>query len=427
MNRTLFIECHHNKGQVEFSGAPVQDWGVEDRIKSVDLASVNSLAGNLQHDLAQLRLKLQKRLIWGHTEEDLRGVGKSLNTFLLAGHGFWRALLGNSPQRLLDLLHEAATRDLPNKWWLLDPQELSRRVLYIEVKGSRNALLPMDILPIGNPELSLDNIKGSDLFQIASLFGGFSSIVRYVSYGTEPGRENGTRVLGRSALPPPSAADPGSVVYFRSEDALYFDRMHSYLKEEGWRTLGPYPRRGTLDRGTHIAYCLLNPDAIAVDDSRRGVLPGIAHIHAHANTRPGLGKQLIVVFSYDSECFELTSTDIENAITIVERNPPGTSGLLVVFSACYALGGLGSNLVSTAFNLAEAGCRAVVGPRDAIPASVAYTFSRILYRGLARKEAIGRIVVESRWKLLKKFGNPLGILYSVFGETSALTQSGRPG
>ena len=159
-------------------------------------------------------------------------------------------------------------------------------------------------------------------------------------------------------------------------------------------------------------------------DSSSYVLPGITHIHAHAKSYKELSRNLSVKFSYESRTAELTGADVVLATKQLKRKALDSCGPLVVFSACYAQGGLQPPLVNTAFDLAEAGCRAVVGPRDAIPALVAYAFSRDLYNGLSLGAEVGRAVVRCRWNLLQALNNPLGILYSVFGNTAKLLLEG---
>ena len=349
---------------------------------------------------------------------------------------------GHDPTPLLRRLRDSLTEGWPRQWWLLPPDKIAELVRAVEVKGKREVLLPIDALPLGDFERPLASIVDrTDLLSLMSLFGGYCCVVRYVSYGKDREDENGDsltagpRVLMRSMLPPAPTTDPAAVAYLRSKTAEYHDLMYDYLVGNKWRVLGPFPARGELKDGESIAQFLLSSGLLPLPDSGEYVLPGIAHVHAHATSERGFSRELVVQFSDESGTVELTSGSVEEAMRILEKermrileepggSPPDSCGPLVVFSACGALSGLGSPLVSTAFNMAETGCRAVIGPRDAIPASVAYAFSRDLFKGLGQHGEVGRVTVGCRWHLMQSENNPLGILYSVFGNTAKLPPEG---
>jgi hypothetical protein len=417
----LVIEYDRSTGKdlLIFSGNAVQGWDEADRvIEIVSPGVLINLTDHFQNDLTSLRESLQETINLTGKE---KLVGRCLTKFYTAGNKFWSTLIGRDPTILLSRLRNALTTGLPRQWWLLPPDEIAAKVGTVEVKGRRGGLLPIDALPLGDPALLSYAADRSEILALASYLGGYCCVVRYVSYGTDDDDPppSGQR-FARSMLPPPSTVDPDAVVYLRSETAPLQKNMANYLTENHWQVLGPFPKSGQLEDGLDIARCLLIPDAMSLRDTSSYVLPGITHIHAHAKSYKELSRNLSVEFCYESKAAELTSTDVELAKNQVKSSPPSSCGPLVVFSACHAQGGLQPPLVNTAFDLAEAGCRAVVGPRDAIPAGVAYAFSRDLYNGLSLRDELGRAVVRCRWNLLQKLNNPLGILYSVFGNTAKL-------
>ena len=418
MDSPLVIEFDNSKGKnrLLFSGNAVQSWDPVDRvIETVSPEALKVLTDDLQKDLTTLRESLQHAVILKGQEEL---VGDRLEEFYAAGRTFWRNFIRQrDPTLLLSRLRDSLTKGLPPQWWDLSPDKIAANVATVEVKGWREVLLPIDALPLGNRERLSYTADPSDVRALASLFGGYCCVVRYVSYGKDDARPAG-HSFARSMLPPAPTVDPKAVVYLRSEGATYYDDMWKYLKGQ-WHVLGPFPRRGELEDGGSIARCLLNPDAMYLADSRSYVHPGITHIHAHAKMGKGFARKLYIKFCYGSKTVEFISADVELALEQLEA-APNSCGPLVVFSACHAQGGLQPPLANTAFDLAEAGCRAVVGPRDAIPAGVAYAFSRDLYNGLSLRDEVGRAVVRCRWNLLRSFNNPLGILYSVFGNTGKL-------
>lgn len=421
MDGPLLIEYDRSTGKdlLIFSGNAVQGWDEADRvIEVVSPEALINLTDYFQNDLISLRESLQDVVQLTGKE---RLVGRCLTKFYTAGNKFWGTLIGRDPTILLSRLRHALTTGLPRQWWLLPAHEIAAKVGTVEVKGRRGVLLPIDALPLGDPGLLSYAADRSEILALASHLGGYCCVVRYVSYGTDdddppPGGQR----FARSMLPPAPTVDPDAVVYLRSERAPLQKPMEDYLTDNHWQVLGPLPKSGQLEDGLGIARCLLISEAMPRRDASSYVLPGITHIHAHAKSNKEFSTNLTVEFCYESKTVELISTDVELAKNQLKNSPQSSCGPLVVFSACQAQGGLQPPLVNTAFDLAEAGCRAVVGPRDAIPAGVAYAFSRDLYNELSLRNELGRAVVRCRWNLLKSLNNPLGILYSVFGNTAKL-------
>jgi hypothetical protein len=421
VNGPLLIEYANSKGkhQLLFSGNGVQGWHPDDRVvETASPEALANLAGILQNDLTTLRQSLQHKTSLAGQE---KLVGRSLTRFCQAGVEFWKHFVEGDPTMLLSRLRGAVTMGLPQQWWIRPAHEIAAKAGTVEVKGPRKALLPIDALPLGDPELLSYAADQSEILALASYFGGYCCVVRYVSYGTDdddppPGGQRSAR----SMLPPAPTTDPDAVVCLRSMTAPLYKDTADYLRDHRWRVLGLFPESGKLEDGLDIARCLLNPEAMPVPGSSSYVLPGIAHIHAHANSYREFARNLSVEFRYESKATELTSADVQLVKNQLKQSPPNSCGPLVVFSACDAQGELQPPLVNTAFDLAEAGCRAVIGPRNAIPEGLAYAFSRDLYTGLRLGDEVGRAVMWCRWNLLKALNNPLGILYSVFGNTAKL-------
>lgn len=355
---------------------------------------------------------------------DTTKAGNLLYEFYQSGSIFWQKLIGDiRTDGFLDKLHDALTEGMPTAWYLQEPELIAAQIPEIQMKGPREFLLPLDVLPLGTWQHVYQDWEISDLCKLVSLFGAFSSVIQYVSLGSrERGRADEAaseryRDLSGWALPMHPAAEPEGVIYLRSEDTDAFKDMGRTLTEVGMTLYGPDPSHEGLDDANKIASVLVHTEPYSVPDPGVEGVPAFRHVHAHAETRPeSLVQQLVVHFVYGETTLDVNSGHLHAALTSTLATNRSFCGPIVMLSACHAMGGADAFLTSSSFDLTEGGCRAVIGPREAVPELFAYAMARGLYRAVIGKFAIGRALMVPRWALLQKRSNPLGILYAVFGD-----------
>ena len=63
----------------------------------------------------------------------------------------------------------------------------------------------------------------------------------------------------------------------------------------------------------------------------------------------------------------------------------------------------------------ENGNRGFIGTETRVPDLVATEYSRIFYKHLVGGETVGYAMHQAKWDLLRQFKNPLGVLYTLYG------------
>jgi len=192
---------------------------------------------------------------------------------------------------------------------------------------------------------------------------------------------------------------------------------------------GPYPGSG-LGEPT-VAAQIFDP-CLLLGGGRRDLPDQIQHFSCHCYTRMNepprkyeiqlrgggrdvrvtlgeIGIELIRLADDAAEEPELSHRCAE--LPLVVMNACGTSVLTATCS------------VSFPALFMKRGNRGFIGTEVAIPDDVAAVFSRSLYEGLfLQAQPVGAAVHQARRHLLERYGNPLGIAYSVYGDSDLMVE-----
>lgn len=389
---------------LELSGGLVASWDDKDRrIASISLYGLADLKKNFRDDVQGIERAYGTRLHW---ENKPRYVYAYLEELSLAGYGFWEKVTGDRDLRWLRRIEESLAPGPSGDWWsALDSHALAKSVYHIETKGPPEAILPLDALPLGFLNNACILRDETDVFRLASLFGGFRSIVRH------------SPITAGTYRYPTARGQPTSL-YLRGVTAPGNGDMEKVLKG----AIGPFPSSGYYGNPEDIARALLVHEPAL---GTKVVIPDLVQVHAHAEVGLGVAKKLLITFDYGSENESVVVRSshfikVNNELANL-RNAgiPVDIGPLVVFNSCEALGYIGDELASSAFDLAQFGSRAVVGPREEVLADYAVEFSRALHKELDNGSTIGEAAVAGRWKTLIDYLNPLGLIYATFGDVES--------
>lgn len=282
----------------------------------------------------------------------------------------------------------------------------------VDCLGDEDHLIPLEFLPLFDMAGCDEGISGRAGFvRACRSFVGFSCVVR------------------RHILPVPVAGDNNIVAEANGRLVL------RYLHDEGlsgakierlWLSsnaaarvllLGPYPDHDqTL---ADLAAQIFNP-------SKSSAYPhsdNIQHFSCHCDTTPARPVD------YELKLFgtgrELRATLGELGDVLVRQaadEPRGEQSMpLIVLNAC------GSSKVDPLSSMSfpklflKNGNRGFLGTEIAIPDEEAAEFSIAFYRSLLmRQEPFGLAAHRARTHLLEEFGNPIGIAYSVYGNTDLI-------
>jgi hypothetical protein len=183
---------------------------------------------------------------------------------------------------------------------------------------------------------------------------------------------------------------------------------------------GPYPGSGT-DEPT-IAQQIFDP-TLLISGGHRAIPDQIQHFSCHCYTRVGQpprtfeiqlfgsGKEVkATIEDIGTELIKLADQSTRKLSNHVVEHP------LVIMNACGSSALSARCAVSFPELFLDNGSRGFIGTEVAISDDIAAEFSRLFYEGfLLRHEPIGVAVLQARRRLLGQ-GNPLGLVYSVYGD-----------
>src|SRR5262249_28746459 len=87
----------------------------------------------------------------------------------------------------------------------------------------------------------------------------------------------------------------------------------------------------------------------------------------------------------------------------------------VFLSACESAAGDPDDASSLIELLLANRNRAILGAETIIPDDLAALFAKFVYIELARGATLGLAAYRARWQILERYDNPVGILFSLFG------------
>jgi hypothetical protein len=280
----------------------------------------------------------------------------------------------------------------------------------VELQARLEDLVPIELLPLfSGPKPS--QITGPEsLSAVAHRFLGFSTIVRRLFRGCPLA---GDSLLENSPRLP--------VKFFHHAELLGAqDELQFLSQQQGIDLEGPWPNE-ELPRARiveHLAKHLWNPGS-RFNGNTRHPPDQIQHFACHCNTElsaheehclglahgPGVGHW-IKIGELQAEFLDLA----EQASRRADREMP-----LIFFNACGSSALDPSGLASFPHLLLHHNRnRGFIGAETQIPDELAGVFSRLFYTRLLQGNPLGAAIHAARWTILRRYNNPLGILYSVY-------------
>jgi hypothetical protein len=402
----LTVDIQPGSGCIELSGPAVAGWDAEekrigwtpDRISNADLL--------LQNTLKKFTEKLT-----GDGILEWPVAGSALKDLIDGGMDYWGTVLGLKNYLIISRLAKSLARFIPTGATAL---ERAQAAPLIEIKALSSSLLPLDLLPLGlRPQINPAQEK-DEVLADAILLPAFSFITRYMPY-------DGVSAAGISSAattsPPITGPYPLRVTYFRSKEAELWEDMRSYLSGgKGSEPIPVLPDKNRFTNSRDIALYMLKPWLVG-DGVAGNSIPSDIYVHAHGRRGDDFNTRLQIVFKYQiNKRAILTSQNVGEAIQIANGTGGHSGGPVVLLNSCHATDQIGAEFVSAAFKLTNAGTKAVIGPRDRVPAPYAVKFAQAYYQAAQNTPDPGRAVLAARLACLTEFGNPLGCLYFAIGD-----------
>ncbi|GAA3698416.1 hypothetical protein GCM10022204_13440 [Microlunatus aurantiacus] len=338
-------------------------------------------------------------------------IWSALTELLTAGNIIWEYALGDEPSEWLGRLNHLLTAELPPEWWK-DPATNSQYMYETRTLGVPDRMLPLDLLPLG--ERSRFIYGGpEDVVQLAAVFGGFVSRVRYAA-------------SHRGVFTHPELRGPRAVLSIQSDKAPAVSEMSIQLSSIEDPIAGlwgphPYPNSGHFATPDEIARSFTVLDR-APDT---GALIDVVHFYSHGYTWSDPAATLLLNVDWKGDPSPLVVRGVHFEKARKKAKDAQATGPIVLLNACHSLGHIGSEWRSTALALITTGTRAILGVRDEIPGAVAVQMSSKVLQLMNSGMSVGSAAVGARWHLLNNYMNPLGLLFATFGDIDSVRSSVR--
>lgn len=426
---TIEVEPARNDCEVRVDGLAVQEWSSAEKTIGRVPRAWGALGEHAQGTLGKF-INYSRRAL-GMTWPDAGGAVE-----LLLDHGqlYWDAICKGDSEPFLQKLQESL-KIIPM------PLDANRETCYaysasaplIEVKCPPDTILPIEVLPLGLSSLALPAQTQQEVLQNAALLGGLACRVRYVFYpGTS---QDGAPAGAAGALPPTQSwSSPHSISYLRSEAVPNWKEMRKFF-DSGQLPApmdGPYPRDGKINSAADLALYMLAPHLLEQtigSPGEAGERPDESvaiHVQAHGERGKTLGDAFFLKFEHRegflrrSKLTIVDLTDIQRALRTVHKLNGSISATNIFFNSCYSAGDLGKELLSCCMTLMAKGIGALVAPRDETPGTIAVPFAQAYYRFLLSAGGSGysdgAAVLAARLQLLAEHSNPLGLIYTSYGQ-----------
>lgn len=307
--------------------------------------------------------------------------------------------------------------DVPRGWW--NRQNAPVRV--VEVVG-RDDGFPFELLPLFDhrPITRGRALSRHELRKSARRFLGFTCVVRRL------GRQ-------RVATGPPLSSRPLNVSLMRHASLEGVRIEEEYFVKLGPQVValdGPWPGP-ELDED-HV----INGVGDALFDGRHRLIgprekrmTQIHHFACHCVTdgdplndalvlaATGTGHRVVplkrIVSGYGERDMRLRAAGEADPHDERAGSPPRG---LVFLNACGTAAVNPARLTSFPRSFRNGHHRGVIGVETAIPDGAATMYSMCFYRQLLAGDSVGEAMVKARVRLLEEYGNPLGLLYTLYAD-----------
>jgi hypothetical protein len=279
----------------------------------------------------------------------------------------------------------------------------------VELRSRPDQFLPIELLPLFDQNWPHGLDTALDIEAAAQSFLGFSAIIRRVPPVSIPQ----DTLLESHPLP---------VVFVRN------DKLPGAAQEA--EALGKYGQAVvTLDEPLAPGSALA-PNQLAPLLSHRIYHPApgrqpnlpydqVLHFACHCDTDPSstatwllrVGNDIKV--GMDSLIAELGYRERERRQ--LAPPPPRPPRPLVFMNACDTSTINPASAASFVQLFLENGNRGFIGTETKIPDQVAAQYSHLFYSHLLDGETVGHAMHQAKWDLLQQFKNPLGVLYTLYG------------
>jgi hypothetical protein len=369
----------------------------------------------LQGRLTREKLSEQRRLLRDDLEKFKKEIGNELPvksftrvsaaisllhergrllTYQLFGARQWGAA-----RRLIQRACIGWNRDRPNP-------------LLVEVDADLEDLVPVEFLPLFDMEEPPRIEDCGTLEAVARRFLGFAALVRR-RFPRMPVSRN-TVLNNVPKLPVKFFHHAGlngalaELDFFRSNNACV-------------DLEGPWPDQDYQPQQLvhHVASHLWNPGQ-RFNGAERLPPDQIQHFACHCYTRAQASEKYYLKLARPAGPDRQVTIGMLQArfmhLASQADRQPITGMPLIFFNACGGSAVDPAGIACFPFLFLDNGNRGFIGTETRIPDTLAAAFSRVFYSRLLQGDSLGAAMHAARWAILRRYHNPLGILYTVYAD-----------
>jgi hypothetical protein len=287
---------------------------------------------------------------------------------------------------------------------------------FIRVESELNYPLPWEFFPVFDTSEPSSISNTNDLFSVAARFLGFSTIIsrEFTNHPpvTDTILENGKGLRVR---------------FFQNVKLPCARLEHDFFasKKDWFELQGPWwpddTALNTKQFVSELATQLWNPSAKSRKTTKQDV-DQIHHFACHCNTDKESSEDYEITLACKSNWLLFPAVvrranirDLRAKFSQLPRSPVKATPL-VFLNACGTSKMTPEGVNSfPAFFIQRVRSRAMIGTETPIPDRFAAEFSKQFYLNLIQGKSLGEALYGARWYHLTERNNPLGILYSVYG------------
>ena len=326
--------------------------------------------------------------------------------------------------------------------------------LRIELKAPAHWLIPIEILPL-NQLPSIEPTANADWQKIqatAKELAAFSAEIRYLILPPEAVTQNKSSGDLLPSFKPIPATPSIPLLFLWCKGAPRAAEAQQYiwsLNNDVIKPKGPFPNRKSFNTPDSLAKLLIEKGNSSVNHDNDTPVR-IVHVHSHGEIIKDYrivppGKEYRLQFCYEVKK-EKRWNDFfnpsETRKVIVSKSHLSTAMLnifvngnqeeyhlsnfleeiapFIFINACHGNAKLPSGDLGLAEKFLESGYSAVIGPNVPIPGKVADYIAKHFYENLLSKtknSTLATSILQARNDLLEEHNNPLGALYTVYGQS----------
>jgi hypothetical protein len=324
------------------------------------------------------------------------------------------------------------------------------KALALEYKTPPEWPIPVELLPLYPAPKAASPADEVDLSNFARIFPAFRNTIRHVFLDSSDDGGDGHLPTEKSIQ---SSSGMLPLLFLWHDGAPSADEAYKAIRALRNSSIaaapdsavvpdGPFPCEAKFPSKRDLAQLLMEQGWYR-PDSQGGTTSAIVHIHAHGEIgRAGLAAHTLR-FAYrrrngalrlvpgSRRSVPVTNEDLSDVVgdltdlaasdvasrAIDPASLRSQNGPFIFINACGGTAPSYSGGLGLAGLFLRHGYRAVIGPRVAIPGSVAECMARHFYEQLLSGCDLAEALLNSRTRLFRECLNPLGALYAVHGES----------